>query len=87
METPVEEQVEGSTAKKWYVVHAYSGFEKNVARTLKERVELSDLKEYFGDILVPTPDGTQIPLSELSKVTFVRGPMVSNLKTLSSSVT
>ena len=41
---------------KWYVVHAYSGFEKNVARTLKERVQLSSLKEFFGEILVPTEE-------------------------------
>ena len=42
--------------KKWYVVHAYSGFEKNVARALKERVALSSLDEYFGEILVPTEE-------------------------------
>jgi transcriptional antiterminator NusG len=44
------------TNKKWYVVHAYSGFEKNVARTLQERVDLSSLKEFFGEILVPTEE-------------------------------
>ena len=44
------------SSKKWYVVHAYSGFEKNVARTLQERVELSNLKEFFGAILVPTEE-------------------------------
>jgi len=43
-------------AKRWYVVHAYSGFEKNVARALKERVALSALKEFFGEILVPTEE-------------------------------
>ena len=41
---------------KWYVVHAYSGFEKNVARTLQERVELSSLRECFGRIMVPAED-------------------------------
>jgi len=41
---------------RWYVVHAYSGFEKNVARSLKERVALSALKEFFGEILVPTEE-------------------------------
>ena len=45
-----------TSTKKWYVVHAYSGFEKNVARTLQERVELSNLKEFFGEILVPTEE-------------------------------
>lgn len=43
-------------AKKWYVVHAYSGFEKNVARALKERVQLSNLEDFFGEILVPTEE-------------------------------
>ena len=43
-------------SKKWYVVHAYSGFEKNVARALKERVDLSNLQECFGEILVPTEE-------------------------------
>jgi transcriptional antiterminator NusG len=41
---------------RWYVVHAYSGFEKNVARSLRERVALSALKEFFGEILVPTEE-------------------------------
>lgn len=52
---PVSANVPDSS-KKWYVVHAYSGFEKNVARTLQERVELSTLKEFFGEILVPTEE-------------------------------
>ena len=43
-------------AKRWYVVHAYSGFEKNVARALKERIGLSKLEEYFGEVLVPTEE-------------------------------
>ncbi len=43
-------------SKKWYVVHAYSGFEKNVARALKERVALSNLGEFFGEIMVPTEE-------------------------------
>src|SRR5215468_9220545 len=42
--------------KKWYVVHAYSGFEKNVARALKERINLSNLQEHFGQVLVPTEE-------------------------------
>jgi transcriptional antiterminator NusG len=43
-------------AKKWYVVHAYSGFEKNVARALAERVSLSAHADFFGEILVPTEE-------------------------------
>jgi transcriptional antiterminator NusG len=43
-------------SKNWYVVHAYSGFEKNVARALQERVNLSCYQENFGEILVPTEE-------------------------------
>ncbi len=53
---PASTAVDLNSSKKWYVVHAYSGFEKNVARTLQERVELSALKAFFGEILVPTEE-------------------------------
>jgi len=43
-------------AKRWYVVHAYSGFEKQVMRTLKERVSLEGMEDRFGEILVPTEE-------------------------------
>ncbi len=43
-------------AKRWYVVHAYSGFEKRVASSLKERIELHGMQEKFGEVLVPTEE-------------------------------
>ncbi|MEX2499258.1 MAG: transcription termination/antitermination protein NusG [Wenzhouxiangellaceae bacterium] len=43
-------------AKRWYVVHAYSGFEKQVQRSLKERIERSGMEDQFGEILVPTEE-------------------------------
>lgn len=43
-------------AKRWYVVHAYSGYEKQVRRTLEEHIQLSDLQDCFGEILVPTEE-------------------------------
>jgi len=43
-------------AKRWYVVHAYSGYEKKVAAALLERIEMHDMQESFGDILVPTEE-------------------------------
>ena len=39
--------------KRWYVVHAYSGFEKSVQRALRERVQRAGMQEVFGQILVP----------------------------------
>ncbi len=43
-------------AMRWYVVHAYSGFENQVKRSLQERIERSGLQERFGQILVPTEE-------------------------------
>ncbi|MDO6444112.1 MULTISPECIES: transcription termination/antitermination protein NusG [unclassified Marinobacter] len=43
-------------AKRWYVVHAYSGYEKHVMRTLAERVALAGMEDRFGEILVPTEE-------------------------------
>ena len=34
-------------AKRWYVVHAYSGFEKKVAAALKERIERAEMQDIF----------------------------------------
>lgn len=41
---------------RWYVVHAYSGFEQQVMRTLKDRIKRSNLQDKFGEILVPTEE-------------------------------
>jgi transcriptional antiterminator NusG len=43
-------------SKRWYVVHAYSGMEKSVARALQERVERAGMQAQFGKILVPTEE-------------------------------
>jgi transcriptional antiterminator NusG len=43
-------------AKRWYVVHAYSGFEKSVQRALLERIERAGMQEQFGQILVPVEE-------------------------------
>jgi len=47
-------------AKRWYVVHAYSGYEKRVQNTLKERIELHDMQDQFGDVLVPTEEVVEV---------------------------
>lgn len=43
-------------AFRWYVIHAYSGFEQYVMRTLKDRIKLHGMENYFGEILVPTEE-------------------------------
>ena len=42
--------------KKWYVVQAYSGYENQVRLALQERIHLSDARDRFGRILVPTEE-------------------------------
>lgn len=38
---------------KWYIVHALSGYENRVSKSLKERAVDYKLTEYFSDIVVP----------------------------------
>lgn len=45
---------------KWYIVHAYSNFEKKVAESIKEQAHSQGLDEHFSDILVPTEDVVEI---------------------------
>ena len=41
-------------AHRWYIVHAYSNFEKKVAEAIQEGAEQADLTDCFEEILVPT---------------------------------
>ena len=43
-------------SKKWFVVHAYSGFEKSVQRTLQDRIRRAGMQDQFGQILVPVEE-------------------------------
>ena len=47
---------ETQTDKRWYVVHAYSGFEKSVAQALRDRIVRMEMQARFGDVLVPTEE-------------------------------
>lgn len=43
-------------SKKWYIVHAYSNFEKRVADSIREQVATQELDDLFEEILVPTEE-------------------------------
>jgi transcription termination/antitermination protein NusG len=45
---------------RWYVIHAYSGYEKKVAAAIQDRVALHDMEGSFGEILVPTEEVVEI---------------------------
>jgi transcription termination/antitermination protein NusG len=51
----------------WYVIQAHSGYEKRVKTTLEERIALSDLKDSFGQILVPTEEVVEIKAGQKRK--------------------
>ena len=69
-------------SKRWYVVHAYSGYEKKVAAALKERIELSDFAEKFGDVLVPTEEVVEMKAGQKrrSERKFFPGYVLVNME-------
>lgn len=54
-------------SKRWYVVHAYSGYEKKVKNALEERVRLHGMQDQFGDILVPTEEVVEMRAGQKRK--------------------
>lgn len=46
--------------KRWYVVHAYSGFENYVKQALLERIHVDSLEDLFGEVLVPTEEVVEL---------------------------
>jgi len=44
------------SAKNWYIVHTYSGFENKVKESLEERVKAYNLEDKVGEVLIPTED-------------------------------
>ena len=49
---------------EWFVVQAYSGYEQKVKAAMEERIILADLKEKFGEILVPTEQVVELKSGE-----------------------
>ena len=47
-------------AKRWYIVHTYSNFEKKVAESIREQAANQGLSDLFEDILVPTEEVVEI---------------------------
>ena len=47
-------------AKRWYIVHAYSNFEKKVADSIREQAVQKGLSDYFEQVLVPTEEVIEV---------------------------
>jgi transcriptional antiterminator NusG len=43
----------GDLGKRWYVLHTYSGYEDNVARNLKQRIDSMGMEDKIFNVLVP----------------------------------
>jgi transcription termination/antitermination protein NusG len=47
-------------AKRWYIVHAYTNFERKVADSIRERAKQAGLEHLFDEIVVPTEDVIEV---------------------------
>ncbi len=47
-------------SKRWYIIHAFSNFERKVKEALEERIAAEGLEDSFDDILVPTEEVVEV---------------------------
>ena len=47
-------------AKKWYVVHVFSGSEKRVCQSIEEQVQSKKMEDLIEEVLVPTEEVVEI---------------------------
>ena len=68
--------------KRWYVVHAYSGFEKSIQRALIERIKRSGMADKFGQILVPVEEVVEMKSGQkaISERKFFPGYMLVEME-------
>src|SRR4030065_793414 len=55
--------------RRWYVLHTYSGYEENVARNLKQRIESMDMEDKIFNVLIPTEKKIKIKNGKRKVVT------------------
>ncbi len=49
-----------SQTMKWYIIHAYSGFERKVKESLETRIQAFGLQDKIGRVLIPTESVTEV---------------------------
>jgi transcriptional antiterminator NusG len=57
---PETAETTGTSRMKWYIVHAYSGFERKVRESLESRIRAFGLEDRMGRVLIPTETVTEI---------------------------
>ncbi|MBA3023818.1 MAG: transcription termination/antitermination protein NusG [Gammaproteobacteria bacterium] len=69
-------------AKRWYVVHTYSQFEKSVQRALLERIERTGMQDMFGQVLVPVEEVVELKSGQksISERKFFPGYMLVEME-------
>jgi len=58
-----------ATAKQWYIVHTYSGFEGKVKESLRQRAEAMGMAEVIDEILIPTEEVVEVRDGKKTKST------------------
>ena len=67
--------------KRWFVIQAFSGYEKKVKESLKEHIERAEMQDLFGDILVPTEEVVEMKAGQkrTSERKFFPGYVLVNM--------
>ena len=55
-----------SLAKRWFIIHTYSGFENKVAESLRTRAEAFGFADKIGQILIPTEEVVELATARKS---------------------
>lgn len=59
-DTPVTAPAPSGKPKRWYIIHAYSGFEKKVAQAILETAAQQGLTDHFEQVVVPTEEVVEV---------------------------
>ena len=82
--------VEGRTNPnfRWYILHAYSGFERKVKESLESRVKAFGLEEKIGRVVIPTEPVTEIRAGKKYTVerAFLPGYVLVELETINGKI-
>jgi transcriptional antiterminator NusG len=69
-------------SKRWYVLHARSGYEAKVERTIREELERADISDMVGEILIPTEQVVELKdgKKKTAERKFFPGYMLINME-------